>query len=88
MAMEKIGSVRGRAPDGESSQPEERLGLTIAETLAHRLQQLVTELAPGFEPGRRLDVEGIAARFGVSVTPGKLIVAPPPMIASPAGQLA
>lgn len=50
---------------------DERLGLTIAETLADRLQALVTELAPGFEPGRRLDVEAIASRFGVSATPVK-----------------
>jgi DNA-binding GntR family transcriptional regulator len=57
--------------DGHEVVPSERLGLTIAETLASRLQELVTELAAGFEPGQRLDVEGIAERFGVSATPVK-----------------
>src|SRR5690554_2420650 len=57
--------------DGWQDEPQERLGRTIAARLAERLQRFITEVEPGFEPGRRIDVEAIAARFGVSATPVK-----------------
>ena len=47
----------------------EPLGETIGNRLVGRIRQLIVEVAPGFEPGQRIDIERMAQQFGVSATP-------------------
>ena len=57
---------RSQSPEGILVEP---LGETIGNRLVGRIRQLIVEVAPGFEPGQKIDVESLARRFGVSVTP-------------------
>ncbi|WIY53554.1 GntR family transcriptional regulator [Devosia sp. YIM 151766] len=70
MSVQEPGAENIRVPQ-LNRRSDEPFGVTIAEALAQRLQSMITQLEPGFEPGRRLDVEAIAGQFGVSATPVK-----------------
>lgn len=49
----------------------EPIAKTVAERVLEVLRDHLIRLDPGFEPGQRLDVRGLAASMGVSVTPVK-----------------
>ena len=57
---------RSRKSEGILVEP---LGETVGNQLVGRIRQHIVEVAPGFEPAQKIDVEKLAQRFGVSGTP-------------------